>query len=268
MRRIQGEELRSIQMSILDNIDKFCKENDIRYSLSGGTLLGAVRHGGYIPWDDDIDICMLREDYNRFEMLFPKVYNSCICFASLKRNKDWRLAFGKAYDNRTYGKLIGAKNVSPGVNIDIFPMDEVPDSEDEWKRYNDKRLSLLKKLRRSGWRISSHNSLNRNISVLLLNIRYFFVNRRVLAEKINEYSQKNTGKGYSRIFENTMGMSMKNNPMKKAIFNDICEIEFEHRKYMGFRNYDEYLTCAFGDYMTPPPIDKRVSTHAVDFYWK
>lgn len=268
MIKIQGEELRSIQLSILDNIDNFCKENNIKYSLSGGTLLGAVRHGGYIPWDDDIDICMLREDYNRFEMLFPEVYNKTICFASLKRSKEWRLAFGKAYDNRTCGTLIGAKSVCPGVNIDIFPMDDVPDNEEEWGNYNAKRRSLLKMLRRSGWRISSHNSLNRNLYVLLLNLRYLFVNRRDLADKIDAFSQINDGKGYSRVFENAMGMSMKNNPMVKKLFDDICEIEFEHRSYMGFRNYDGYLTCAFGDYMTPPPIDKQVSTHAVDFYWK
>ena len=73
MRQIDLEEKKKIQLEILDSIHSFCLHNDIKYSLGYGSLLGAVRHGGFIPWDDDIDIIMLRDDYTRFESLFPLV---------------------------------------------------------------------------------------------------------------------------------------------------------------------------------------------------
>ena len=132
MNEIQIEELREIQMSILDGVDKFCRAKDIKYSISGGTLLGAIRHKGYIPWDDDIDISMLREDYERFEKEFPECYEGHLCLATLRRRKDWTLAFGKVYDSRTMGFMIGNKSVVTGVNIDVFPLDDVPDINEEW----------------------------------------------------------------------------------------------------------------------------------------
>ena len=99
--QITREELKHIQLDILQSVDAFCRANGIRYSLACGTMLGAIRHRGYIPWDDDIDIYLLREDYNRLMAEFPPVYDGRVQLVSLERNPGWDMSFAKAYDNRT-----------------------------------------------------------------------------------------------------------------------------------------------------------------------
>ena len=101
MRKIELEEKKVLQIDILSAVDSFCKKNDIKYSLGYGTLLGAVRHGGYIPWDDDIDIIMLRDDFEKFEKLFPEKLDEKYVFNTLSREKRWHNSFGKVSDSRT-----------------------------------------------------------------------------------------------------------------------------------------------------------------------
>ena len=105
-KEITHDELRELQLKILDYIDAFCKEHDIRYSLSSGTLLGAVRHGGYIPWDDDIDIMMVREDYEKFLKLYAQ-HNTSEIYQLVNydtSNKKFLMTFSKIHDIRTLVK--------------------------------------------------------------------------------------------------------------------------------------------------------------------
>lgn len=268
MKKIIKEELKQIQLEILDNVDLFCREHNIRYSMSCGTMLGAVRHGGYIPWDDDIDIYMLREDYNRFEAIFPKIYKDRFAIFSLKRRKDSTYAFTKVYDIRTICHEKYLDSVNPGVNIDVFPVDDVPDDEVEWKHYNSRRRKLLLDLRHSGLRFSRINSFIKNCGVIVYWFKYFFTDRRKLVEQIDIFAQTHNGKGYERGFECVMGMNVKQ-PFRKSLFEDLIDYRFEGHVFKGFKDYDEFLTCAFGnDYMTPPPLEKRISYHSYDAYWK
>lgn len=267
MKRIGIDELKRLQMDILDNIDVFCREHDIRYSMACGTLLGAIRHGGYIPWDDDIDIYMPREDYNRFEELFPEIYNGHLKLFSLKRSKDSMLAFAKVYDTRTVCHELTTRNVNPGVNIDIFPIDDVPDDEEEWQAYNRMRRKNLLKLRHSGMRISSLHSFVKNCGAIVLGIRYMFTNRRRLAEYIDNIAQLHNDKGYKRCFECAMGLNVIR-PFRKSLFDELIDIPFEGHTYKGFKDYDEFLSDVFGDYMILPPIEKRISYHTFNAYWK
>ena len=267
MRKISLEEQKLLQMDILDAVDRFCNEHSINYSMACGTLLGAIRHGGYIPWDDDIDIYMLREDYNRFEAEFPEEYEGKYGFATLKRYDDWTLAFGKVYDNRTCCVEKRSKSKNPGINIDIFPIDDVPDSDAEWDTYNKQRRKNLLDLRHSGLTLSPINSLLKNIGAIVYGIRFYFTDRKKLTQKISDFAQIHNHKGYHRVFENTMGLAVKS-PFRKSLFDEIIYIPFEERKYKAFKEYDEFLTSVFGDYMTPPPVEKRISFHTFDAYWK
>lgn len=267
MRKIDSSELKQIQIEILSAVDRFCSDNDIQYSMACGTLLGAIRHGGYIPWDDDIDIYMLRKDFNRFEKIFPQCYEGHFELGTLKRCEEWCLPFGKVYDNRTCVVEKRSKAKTPGVNIDVFPIDEVPDDYTEWKQYNRKRISYVLDLRHSLLAFSKMNSVIKNCGVVLYTIRFLLTSSRKLAEKCDKYAQIYNGKGYEMVFETSLGISVKS-PFRKSLFDDIIEIDFENRKFKGFRGYDEYLTCAFGDYMTPPPINKRYSEHTINAFWK
>lgn len=267
MRLIELEERKQIQMQILDVVDEFCGEHNIKYSLSCGTLLGAIRHGGYIPWDDDIDIYMLREDYNRFEQEFPETYNGYLKLASLKRREDWTSMISKVYDDRTILKEHIIKCAPIGINIDIFPIDKVPEDKGEWLAFNKKRLSMLEFDRGSNRQISSKRPLWQNLAICLLKLRYIGYNRRAYIEKLEMYIQQFNSTDSSLVFETSSGARVKN-PFPLRLFDSITEISFEDRKYKGFNDYHEYLTETFGDYMTPPPLDKRNSVHTYDSYWK
>ena len=267
MLKIEIEELKKIQMDILQAVDRFCYENDIRYSIACGTLLGAVRHGGYIPWDDDIDIYMLRADFEKFERMFPECLDNCYKFGSLGRDKYWCLPFGKVYDVRTFVKEKRTRSNTPGVNIDVFPIDEVPKNYEEWKKFNEIRKSYIRDLRHSQMSFSKMNSIVKNIGVFVYSIKFLFSSPRKLAEKCDRFAQKYNGKGYDDVFETSMGLSVKK-AFPKALFDEIEEIKFEDRKFKAFKKYDTYLCATFGDYMKLPPKEKRVSEHTMDAYWR
>lgn len=268
MREISLEELKSIQMDILEAVDGFCSEHGIRYSMSCGTMLGAIRHGGYIPWDDDIDIYMLREDYNKFEQCFPENYEGHYSLASLNRMESWVSPFSKVYDNRTETKELRSQSSGIGVNIDIFPIDEVPDDEEEWLSYNKERRAKILDLRHSGMVFSKMNSLIKNCAVLFYRAKFMLVSRKELGRRCERFAQIHNGKGYGRVFETTLGMSVKH-PFAKVLFNELEYIPFEDRKFKGFKDHHEFLSCVFGEnYMTPPPMEKRVSEHTMTAYWK
>ena len=137
MKTIELEELKQIQLDILSVIDEFCREKGIKYSMGCGTMLGAARHKGYIPWDDDIDIYLLREEYEKLIELYPNEYKN-IKIASIQRDKKWDRAWAKAYDFRTELQDAGNK-YRIGVAIDIYPIDRVPENYEEWQKYDKKR---------------------------------------------------------------------------------------------------------------------------------
>ena len=124
MRKLVRKEIKNYQISILKAIDSFCKDKNITYFLSGGTLLGAARHAGYIPWDDDLDLMMPREDYDRFTNEFKNEYLKIYSLATVS---DCRFPFMKVYDKRTLVAEDSFKNeMVYGVFVDIFPLDKAP----------------------------------------------------------------------------------------------------------------------------------------------
>ena len=125
MKEIEIEELKRIQIGILKHLDAFCKENNLTYFMCGGTLLGAVRHKGFIPWDDDIDIMMKREDYDKLIALYPKNDNSNFKLFSYELDKSFPYPFAKMDDCRTIFEEEINDSYKIGVNIDIFPIDYI-----------------------------------------------------------------------------------------------------------------------------------------------
>lgn len=267
MQLIEIEERKQIQMDILEAVDRFCFKYDIKYSIACGTLLGAVRHGGYIPWDDDIDIYMLREDYERFEKLFPFLWEEKYELVSLKRNKNWNNLFSKVCDTRTLvvERILAQDGI--GINIDIFPIDDVPDSDEEWRRFNSKRRKDFEKTRRSAMCVSPNRPWWQNLFIRVLKIRFAFFSPHKFSLYRNRMIQQFNGKGYKHVFETSSGMRVKS-PFPKELFDKIIKIPFENRSFCCFENYNEYLTDTFGDYMRLPPAEKRISFHTYDTYWK
>lgn len=260
VRQIGAEELKTIQLDVLQAIDKFCADNGIVYSLACGTMLGAVRHKGYIPWDDDIDIYLLREDYIRLIKLFPKTYLERYELVSLERDAQWTRAYAKAFDNRTRIIEKSTDNIQIGVNIDVYPIDDVPDEESEWLKYDRRRrffqrVDIVKSIR-----ISSRRGILKNATLLAMKLPLCFLTRRHTARFLSWYSQKNNGKGYTSVFECVQGMLQKHK-FSKTLFSSVVKMPFEDRCFMGFEDYDSYLRNAYGDYMQLPPEEKRISHH-------
>ncbi|MBQ4588438.1 MAG: LicD family protein [Bacteroidaceae bacterium] len=267
MKNITLRELKEIQLNVLEAVHNFCLNNNIKYSLACGTLLGAVRHKGYIPWDDDIDIYMLREEYNKFITLFPHCYKNHYELISLERNSNWNKVYAKAYDNRTIIYEAMPYKVTIGINIDIFPIDNVPEEEKEWINYNQKRLFFQQCLMAKALSFSSHRKFHKNLGIFLAKFLTIFINQRKLAVFLNYYSQKFNQKETKFVFENVLGIIMKRR-FKKNIFKEFILMPFENKQFFAFKNYDEYLKNAYGNYMELPPINKRISHHLFKAYWK
>lgn len=266
MRDIELAELKTIQMDILEVVDKFCKENNIRYSLACGSFLGAVRHKGYIPWDDDIDIYIPRDDYERFIKIFPEELNN-IKVASLEREPRWNRAYAQAYDSRTIMDEFANLPIKIGVYIDIYPVDSVPDSDEDWVRYNKCRRALIHAHELKYIPIRWDRSILKNFILIVSKTLLLPFSSRSIAYFISKYAQKYNGKGYGRSFECVQGMLQKH-PFKTSLMTEFADIDFEDRKFQIMKDYDAYLSNAYGDYMKLPPKEKQIPHHLFKAYWK
>lgn len=264
---ISIEELKVLQMDVLQAIDQFCQEHSIVYSMACGTLLGAVRHKGYIPWDDDIDIYLLREDYNKLIKSFPKCYQGNYELISLERDEKWDHPYAKAFDNRTIFKENANTSTLIGVNIDIYPIDDVPDDEKEWIKYN-KRRRIYQRLNEVKFiRLSRSRSFMKNMILALLKILLCWLSKRQFAMFLNKYAQKYNHKDYSSAFECVQGLLQKHK-FSKSLFDSVVKLPFEDRMFLGFKDYDAYLSNGYGNYMQLPPEEKRITHHNFEAWWK
>ena len=248
MKIIKIDELRELQMDILAAVHDFCQANDIRYSMGFGTMLGAARHKGYIPWDDDIDICMLRNDYEKFIRIFPIVLNENYKLECYENDSDFTCAWAKIYDIRT-----GIRGITPssperkdGVNIDIFPYDKVPGSEWGWRVYKPLRKKTLRLLSI----IKRRFHLPRFATKVVI----------VLSKLFNQ-----TNSGY--VFD-VVCAAYTRRPCREDIFDELKLMPFENRNFYGFVHYDEYLTNVYGDWQVLPPVEEQVEHHHNIMWWK
>ena len=259
-------EVKEIGLRVLLVIHHFCVENGINYSLAYGSLLGAVRHKGFIPWDDDIDICLLRKDYNRLIKSFPSILNN-VEIISLERNDQWNKPYAVAYDNRTEKEEFLDYDVKGwGIGVDIFPLDHVPNNKYAWYVYHKigvqlQRLFLFKTIK-----IKSDRSIIKNLFIILFKILLIPFSSRFVARVIDIYS-KLLSKESNYVFDNVEGYP-DNDRIESSVFYEFGDVLFENKVLRSVANYDKYLKISFGDYMELPPIDKRETHHSYTAYWK
>lgn len=270
MKEIQIDELRELQMQILDYVDAFCRSNNIKYTISGGTLLGAVRHGGYIPWDDDIDIQMLRSEYVRFTELWNKQKDTHpYTFISIESGNGMGYPFGKISNLKTVLYYNGVART--GVYIDVFPVDNVKDMNDFKSRHEKIQKLYAKQYRIFAWQqVKTAICQQGKLWLYLKHIRTFLFgagrSREKLAVIINRLSQRQNAEECNYVFEMIAGSICKR-PIPKDVFHEYKDISFENRTYMAVCDHDSYLTATFGDYMKLPPVEKRVLQHGYEVYW-
>lgn len=269
-------DIKKKSLEIVIDVDSFCRNNNIRYSLAYGSLLGAVRHKGYIPWDDDVDLMMPRDDYERFCREYKSDHFSLACSSN---NSKCFISYARVYDSKdTFSTslwpwLKPEKGV--GVWIDIFPIDAVSDNYDEYcKEYK----IIQHYYRMQGIARGALANLDRVYSLRS--------NLKVLAKRVlflgglispNSFTVKMSLEAFKKDYSETIHCAQlmcSQCPADeyyylKEWFDDFIDIEFEGKLFRSIRQYDAFLTVAYGDYMTLPPVEKRTRHHGtVKYYFK
>lgn len=272
MRIVTEIEQKEMQINILKYVHDMCVKNGIEYSLCGGTLLGAVRHKGFIPWDDDIDIFLTRPEY---EKLIALLENGKYLLISPKEDKYYHV-FSKLVDSRTRIEMTN-KSEEPipnlGIFIDIFPIDGLPDKKEDQEKFTKKTRSLMYQMRLTLSR-EYHNATAEWKKKVK---KIFLYPVHILAKLIRSPEKRKKdllNKMISFPFEKSThgGFILSAYGIKEALLVDVFkgqkELEFEGDKFMAFERYEEYLVAIYGDYMKLPPEEKRVSHHDYVAYWK
>ena len=260
MKQLSNSECKEKLLEMMISIDKCCRDNNIEYTLDYGSLLGAVRHKGFIPWDDDIDLSMTRKNFDKF----LKVFNSDKYELLTRNDKDWGWHFIRICDRST--KLVFKEEYEKvrehGLWIAVFPVDKIPDDKKKW---NTMKTGInfyegLCRLKRSKWLPNS--SILRNMSKTFLRIC-------LMPFPITLFSQIEHNLLTSFQFKETNQSFLKGtvyHEFPSFWFDSYINLEFEGHKFMAISHYDEYLKYEYGDYMTYPPIEEQVPKHEYNAY--
>lgn len=271
--QLTTQDIQRISLEIFLDVHDFCLKNGIKYFMSGGTLLGAVRHKGFIPWDDDIDLFMLRPDYDRFIKLYKSDRYHLL---TMETDKDYFLPYAHVVD---FDQTVIEYDYYPfsrkktGVKIDIFPLEAVSNDEREFDRQFNKGCKLWTMFCRTRtvfWQFSKDKPLKYNLGLLARRIvtlggRMVFYLSHLIDNNARKYE-----------FGTTDYVALLSFPVMRAkqrhrldVFSETLLLDFEGHKLCAPIKYEEFLTTAFGpDYMTPPPPDQRIGPHTMRIYYK
>lgn len=279
MRAMTTEEVQGVNLEVLRKIDSFCRERDIRYYLDSGTLLGAARHKGFIPWDDDADIVMPRPDYERFvrewsddgkyKLYAPELGNCYLSYARLCE-----------MTRTVFKSVLLWTDDTPGVGVDIFPLDGAPDSAEEFdvlaKKLSEMRMLLLR----------LRTSITPGERVVFRKDPYGFAKDAVhwaarlwrrltfsggMKKALRRLRDIKTKYDYEK---STMCCfiavtSDRRKYWKREWFDSAVELEICGCRFFAPVGYDQRLAAEYGDWRTPPPAD-AVETHKANqtMFWR
>lgn len=266
MKELTLQEVKEIELEILKTFDTFCKEHNIRYYLAFGTLLGAIRYKKFIPWDDDVDVLVPREDYDKL----LKLYQDSDKYHLFVFEKDEKYAFPFAKLCNMKTKLIETfypdNGIELGVNIDIFPLDAFDNNLERAKeevRYINRKGACLGYSKTN--KIHTNNPIKYfvwSMIVTYCKIRgsaYFI---RKIINKSNNPSQKGSAYVGAKVWCIWGDRCI----IPAKAFADTVYVEFEGQMFPAPAGYDTYLTCLYGDYLPEPPKDKQKTHHSFVAY--
>jgi lipopolysaccharide cholinephosphotransferase len=259
---VSAKQVQKIQLNILSRVTEFCNRNNIEYFLFGGTLLGAVRHKGFIPWDDDIDIAMVRAEYDKFVRLWKETYHDDLFLQNKDTEPQVHFSYTKIRLNRSLfvEKETANSSMHRGIFIDIFPIDFFPSKPN----FIEKLLLITRKyfmavsLYKSGYKKMTNKYIMVFVKLSEKLFRFKSINHfdawiikrydNVQSDKMTSYT---SGDGYLK------------HHVRKEVYENLDYIIFEGKKYKAPVFFDEYLTHVYGDYLELPKPEDRISQHRV-----
>lgn len=256
MKEISFDEGKKVMLDTLISVARFCDQNSINYSLAYGTLIGAIRHKGFIPWDDDIDIIMMRDDYERF--------------ISTYKDERYKVIDGSFNPNHSHVRVSDEKTVlelnkwrgqfyNAGLWIDVFPIDKVPDSQKRYAMFR-RKVWFLFEMQLSG-EVHRNGFLNKVIFHICKPFSSYFGKKAL--HKMKKYNNKETQSVAN------MGVWYLTFPKFPASYMDeFVEVDFEGHKFKAIKQYDAFLRGVYGDYMQFPPKEKQIPHHSYKAFWR
>lgn len=261
MELLTVNDMKKIQLDILRSFIWYCENNQLDYFLAAGTAIGAVRHQGFIPWDDDIDVMMPRSSYDKFlKNYINDQYEAYDCW----RRDDYYYPFAKLVDRSTLLKEKTRVPTSFGVYIDIFPIDVIPESKIEilYLKFQRNLIDL---------KITSKVAIEKKRTIwkrLILNIAdYLFRNESLLdcVREMDSLYKKYIDKQSKYMYVISF-FFLDRTPMPKEVYSDFVYCIFEGIKCRLPIGNDMILRDIYGDYMKLPPIEEQVNRHDVEIY--
>lgn len=252
-------QLQIIELEILLEVDRICKKHNIKYSMAAGTLLGAIRHKGFIPWDDDVDLVMFRHEYDRFcQVCVEELDRTRFYFQTHTNTASYRWGYGKMRRIGTEYIRKGQENLNypSGVSIDIFPLDSVPDNRVLRPLFHFACFVTRKLLWSEAGQKSERNPLKRWVYWLLAKVPKETV-FKLLYDRLVSFSAGN-------LTEQVRIITFPNprfHGYRRAWYMNLQDYEFEGFCFPGPRDYDECLTYTYGDYRRLPPVEQQKGHH-------
>lgn len=272
MKQLTIDELKDLQVEMLEKIHQFCIANNIRYFIGYGTLLGAIRHKGYIPWDEDIDIGMPRPDYDKFLQTFNGTFDELEVNAP---ELDWNYfePYANVYDIRTvlYEEDNPHHGIEVGVKIDVFPLDGVPS---DWNEYISLRRHLAKlNSLRGQKKVSFASQLKKVISsgrgvrALLFRMAHPLCSYTRIQQKMRKLATQYDWDSSDYVDKITFQNSPETRLLRK-VYETYIDVPFEGHLFKAPSDWDSHLKVIYGEYMKLPPVEQQVYKHGFTAYWK
>ena len=263
MKPLEIKDVQALLLELMKDVHSFLEKNQLKYYLLGGSALGAIRHNGFIPWDDDIDIGMCRDDYERFLELSHE-FNNKYEVVNFQRANNCDFALTRIYIPDTYidNPSISKTKLDKRLYFDIFPLDNVPSDKTELSKYEKQSVKFKKRIQRIDVRYNDDSALKllikKNISLLLCPLR-----NRILSSfdtLLKKYRNCET----VHICSLCSQYSFERQVMPKPVYGNPILHKFEDAEFYIPEKPEEYLTTLFGeDYMQVPPLEKRRSGYKI-----
>ncbi len=257
------ERIKRLEMDIIREIDRICKKHDIPYFLVGGSMLGAIRHKGFIPWDDDIDICMFRKDYEKFRRVCPQELSPLMQYQSYKHEPDSHYIFDKirlkdTYFNTKFSNRFN--NIENGIFVDVLVYDKTSNSA-LGQKIHIKLIKIFRRLINVRWVNVARKGIHYRASKLFLPLMRF-VPYRFYHFCFERALQLFNFKKKSKYIIDGVGQNLERGAFPVSWFDEMVEVPYEDMMFKVPKEYDAYLRHWYGNrYMELLPISSRNSGH-------